>query len=171
MIDDVRFARQCGADGVVFGALTADGEVDAGRTAELVAAAEGMQTTFHRAFDMTRDLSSALETIIATGCSRILTSGGCNTAEEGIESLTELVTQASGRIELMAGSRVNPSNAARLAATGVDALHFSARCVRLGGMSFRNPHISMGGYGGVSEYDVLCADEQFIRQILTELRP
>ena len=56
-------------------------------------------------------------------------------------------------------------------AQGVDAVHFSARSVRPGGMVFRNPHVSMGGCGDVSEYDLLCADERLIRQILTLLEP
>ena len=79
--------------------------------------------------------------------------------------------RTAGRIELMAGSGVNPSNVRQLAATGVDAVHFSARSVRPGGMVFRNPHVSMGGCGDVSEYDLLCADERLIRQILTLLEP
>ena len=54
---------------------------------------------------------------------------------------------------------------------GVDAVHFSARSVRPGGMVFRNPHVSMGDCGDVSEYDLLCADERLIRQILTLLEP
>ena len=148
MLEEVRFARECGADGVVFGLLTPDGRVDTARTAALVAEAGPMQTTFHRAFDMTCDLSDALEEIVRAGCTRILT---------------------SGRIEIMAGSGVNPSNVRQLAATGVDALHFSARGMRPSGMAYRNPQISMGGCPGVPEYASPCADEQTIRQILNEL--
>mgnify|MGYP003038078875 CR=1 FL=1 len=148
-----------------------DGRVDVQRTAALVAEAGPMQTTFHRAFDMACDLEEALEAAVAAGCRRILTSGGRNTAVEGIDTLRALVAQAAGRIELMAGSGVNPSNVRQLAATGVDAVHFSARSVRPGGMVFRNPHVSMGGCGDVSEYDLLCADERLIRQILTLLEP
>ena len=33
MLEEVRFARECGADGVVFGLLTPDGRVDTARTA------------------------------------------------------------------------------------------------------------------------------------------
>lgn len=171
MLEEVRFARECGADGVVFGVLTPDGRVDVQRTAALVAEAGPMQTTFHRAFDMACDLEEALEATVAAGCRRILTSGGRNTAVEGIDTLRALVAQAAGRIELMAGSGVNPSNVRQLAATGVDAVHFSARSVRPGGMVFRNPHVSMGGCGDVSEYDLLCVDERLIRQILTLLEP
>mgnify|MGYP000771390219 CR=1 FL=1 len=171
MAEEIRLAREYGADGVVFGLLTPDGEVDETRTAQLVREAEGMEVTFHRAFDMACDLEEALEAAVAAGCRRILTSGGRNTAVEGIDTLRALVAQAAGRIELMAGSGVNPSNVRQLAATGVDAVHFSARSVRPGGMVFRNPHVSMGGCGDVSEYDLLCADERLIRQILTLLEP
>ena len=105
-----------------------------------------------RAFDMTRDSRQALEAVIRTGCRRVLTSGGRNTAQEGIETLRALAAQAAGRIEVMAGSGVGPSNARLLAATGVDALHFSARRERESGMRFRNPQVSMGGCAGVPEY-------------------
>ena len=79
MAEEIRFARACGADGVVLGVLTPDGEVDETRTAQLVREAEGMEVTFHRAFDMTRDPRQALEAVIRTGCRRVLTSGGRNT--------------------------------------------------------------------------------------------
>ena len=121
MAEEIRFARACGADGVVLGVLTSDGEVDETRTAQLVREAEGMEVTFHRAFDMTRDPRQALEAVIRTGCRRVLTSGCRNTAQEGVETLRVLAAQAAGRIEVMAGSGVNPSNARLLAATGVDA--------------------------------------------------
>ena len=143
MAEEIRLAREYGADGVVFGLLTPDGEVDETRTAQLVREAEGMEVTFHRAFDMTRDSRQALEAVIRTGCRRVLTSGGRNTAQEGIETLRALAAQATGRIEIMAGSGVGPSNARLLAATGVDALHFSARRERESGMRFRNPQVSM----------------------------
>ena len=99
----------------------------------------------------------------------MLTSGGRNTAQEGIGTLRVLAAQAAGRIEVMAGSGVNPSNARLLAAAGVDALHFSARREREGAMRFRNPQVSMGGCAGVPEYSVTDADETLVRQILAEL--
>ena len=101
MAEEIRFARACGADGVVLGVLTPDGEVDETRTAQLVREAEGMEVTFHRAFDMTRDPRQALEAVIRTGCRRVLTSGGRNTAQEGVGTLRALAAQAAGRIEIM----------------------------------------------------------------------
>lgn len=169
MAEDIRFACAAGADGVVLGVLTPDGEVDRERLQWLVAEAEGREVTFHRAFDMTRDPLEALEAVVACGCRRILTSGGCNKAVEGIDMLRRLVEASAGRVEIMAGSGVDASNARLLAATGVDALHFSARGWRESRMRFRNPRVSMGGVEGVPEYAVACADETKIRQILREL--
>ena len=79
MLDDVRFARAEGADCVVAGLLTADGQIDEARTAALVAEAGSMEVTFHRAFDMVRDQREALEALVRAGCRRVLTSGGRNT--------------------------------------------------------------------------------------------
>ena len=95
MAEEIRLAREYGADGVVFGLLTPAGEVDETRTAQLVREAEGMEVTFHRAFDMTRDSRQALEAVIRTGCRRVLTSGGRNTAQEGIGTLRALAAQAA----------------------------------------------------------------------------
>lgn len=118
---------------------------------------------------MTRDPRQTLETVIRTGCCQVLSSGGRNTAQDGIETLRALATQAAGRIEVMAGSGVNPSNTRLLAATGVDALHFSTRREREGAIHFRNPRVSIDGCAGVPEYTVTDADEAFVRQLLAKL--
>ena len=166
MLEDIAHARRAGAKGVVFGVLTADGRVDVERTRELVKAAEGMETTFHRAVDMAADYRQAIEDVIATGCSRILTSGSYDKAIDGIENITEAVAVAKGRIEIMAGSGVVATNAAQLAATGVDALHFSAKKMVIGGMEYRNPRISMGGSSAVNEYALRVVDEEEVKEIL-----
>jgi copper homeostasis protein len=72
----------------------------------------------------------ALETIIAFGAHRLLTSGQKPTAWEGRELIAGLVRQAGGRIGIMAGAGVTADNAARLVdATGVKEIH-AARSVR-----------------------------------------
>lgn len=169
MEEEIRMARRCGVDGVVLGVLTADGRVDEELLRRLVETACPLPVAFHRAFDMTRDLPQALETLVRAGCCRVLTSGGCDKAVQGIDTLRQLVAQAAGRIEIMAGSGVGPDNARLLAATGVDALHFSARTMRPGGMEYRNPRISMGGVAGIPEYASVAADETFIRNLIERL--
>lgn len=170
MLDDIVHARKAGATGVVFGILTPDGHIDTARTRHLVEAAESMETTFHRAVDMTADYLQAVEDIISTGCTRILTSGGYDKASEGISNITHAVSLAAGRIEIMAGSGINSSNALRLASTGIDALHFSAKRTIPSGMTYRNPRISMGGTEAVDEFALRTVDEEEVRKILRVVR-
>ncbi len=128
MQEQILMAKRLGADGVVFGALTADGHIDMEHCRVWAEAAEGMQITFHRAFDQCVNPQEALEDIIQLGCHRLLTSGQATTAEAGIEMLCRLNKQSNGRIIIMPGAGVNPGNAARiLQETGCTEIHSSAR--------------------------------------------
>ncbi|MCC8035275.1 MAG: copper homeostasis protein CutC [Rikenellaceae bacterium] len=130
MKEDVKLCGEAGCDGVVAGILFPDGTVDTARMRELVyiASLYGMEVTFHRAFDVCRNLEEALEEVISTGCKRILTSGGCGTAEEGIETIGRLCRQSGGRIVVMPGSGVTPENAASIISrTGCTELHGTLR--------------------------------------------
>ena len=108
-------AKQAGIDGVVLGILTKDRLVDIERTRELVAIARPLPATFHRAFDDCADLREALEDVIQTGASRILTSGGAKSAPEGASMLAELVQLASERVVILPGSGINPGNVVAIA--------------------------------------------------------
>ena len=166
MLHDIRIAREAGATGVVFGVLTTEGKVDVERTRLLVEAAQGIDTTFHRAIDMTEDYLQAVEDIIATGCTSILTSGGHDKAIDGIDNIAQAVARAAHRIEIMAGSGVTAGNARQLASTGVDALHFSAKKMIPGRMLYRNPRISMGGTSAIDEYALRVVDEKEAQTIV-----
>lgn len=154
MLKDIEMARRLGADGVVFGCLTANGEIDVPVMEQLMEASEGLSVTFHRAFDVCRDASKALEQIINLGCDRILTSGQQATAELGIPLLKELRERAKGRITLLAGCGVNEKNICRIAKeTGIQEFHFSARESIKSGMEYKNEAVSMGGTVHISEYE------------------
>lgn len=128
MSRDIRLAKRLGANGVVIGALKADGSIDEDIIRYLVGEAEGLSITFHRAFDVCTHPEEALEQIISLGCHRLLTSGQAATAEQGIPLLKRLVEQAAGRISIMPGAGVNPLNASRiLAETGASEIHGSLR--------------------------------------------
>ncbi|MBO7263379.1 MAG: copper homeostasis protein CutC [Alistipes sp.] len=170
MLRDIEYARKAGATGVVFGILTADGKVDVERTRALVEAAGDMETTFHRAVDMTENYLEAVEAVIEAGCKRILTSGGYDKAIEGKENIARAVEISRGRIEIMAGSGVVASNAKDLADLGVDALHFSAKTMVAGGMKYRNPRISMGGTTAVDEFAIRTVDTNEVKEILKLIR-
>jgi copper homeostasis protein len=107
---DIEAARMLGADGVVVGALTRDAQVDGERLRVLVAAAGSLPATFHRAFDLARDLPAALDAIARCGVSRVLTSGGAPSAREGVNVIASLVRGANGTITVMAGGGVREEN-------------------------------------------------------------
>lgn len=154
MLKDIEMARQLGADGVVFGCLTAEGEIDILVMQELMKASQGLSVTFHRAFDVCRHPQKALEQIIELGCNRILTSGQQPTAEQGIPLLKELQEQAAGRIILLAGCGVNEKNISRIASeTGIREFHFSARKTIKSEMIYKNESVSMGGTVHIDEYE------------------
>ena len=167
MANDIKAARRIGADGVVFGSLTSDGGIDTLAMERLLAAADGMSTTFHRAFDVCRDPFEALEQIIDMGFDRILTSGQAATAEEGIPLIRQLVERAAGRIIIMPGCGVNASNIGKIAAeTGATEFHLSARSKVESGMQYRNPRVSMGGTVHIDEYSRLVTDPAKVREVL-----
>ena len=146
MLEDVRNAKRLGADGVVFGCLTAEGDVDLPFMRQLMEEAKGLSVTFHRAFDVCRNPKETLEQIIELGCDRILTSGQAETAEIGIPLLKELQHQASGRIILLAGCGVKEHNIAKIAReTGIHEFHFSAREPADSGSLFIDKKLGMGG--------------------------
>ena len=107
MAGEIARFRDLGANGVVIGALTRDGDLDTAHLTQLMKAAGNMEVTLHRAFDMARDLKTALEQAIDLGFTTILTSGGKASAPKGSGVLAELNDQAAGRIRLMAGAGVN----------------------------------------------------------------
>lgn len=125
-IADVRHAVAAGAAGVVVGGLRS-GVVNRDLVARVVDAAGGAAVTFHRAFDALADPLAALDTLAALGVARILTSGGPGTVADGLPGLAKLVEAAAGRIEIMAGGGVRPAMIEALVATGVDAIHASAK--------------------------------------------
>ena len=165
MEKDICTCKRLGADGVVIGALTAEGDIDTATCKRLIAASDGMSVTFHRAFDMCRDPREALEELIELGCNRVLTSGQAATAEAGIPLLKELAEQAAGRIIIMPGCGVNSSNAAKiLQATGTTEIHASARKSVGSNMKFRHNGVSMGNPGS-DEYARKETDADEVRAI------
>lgn len=170
MLHDIEMARRLGAHGVVIGCLTAGGDVDLALTKRLVEAAEGMNVTFHRAFDMCRCPQEALEQIVGLGIGRILTSGQEATAEQGIPLLRELVEQAAGRVIVMPGCGVNAGNIRRIAReTGATEFHLSGRSAVESGMAYRNPKVSMGGTVKIDEYRREVTDPAKVKAALEAL--
>ena len=126
--DDIAFAKNVGVDGVVLGIFDNSGTIDVERTSRLVELSRPLSVTFHRAFDVTPDLSRSLEELISAGVERVLTSGGEQTARAGSARIAAMVQQAAGRITIMAGSGIDESNVRELlVSTGVREIHATLR--------------------------------------------
>jgi copper homeostasis protein len=127
MLEEVGRVKAAGAHGIVTGALRPDATVDETLTREVIAVARPLPVTFHRAFDECRDAEKALETLIALGVTRVLTSGQAATASEGATTIAKLMRLAAGRIGILAGGGINGDNVGALVRTsGVREVHFSA---------------------------------------------
>ena len=145
MKSEIELCGEAGCDGVVIGLLNPDGSVDTVRTKILVEIAHkyGMSVTYHRAFDRCNDLFKGLEDVIGTGCNRILTSGGKDTALEGAGIIRKLIEQAGNRIIIMPGSGITENNIAELVKqTGLTEFHGSFRSAYPGKMEYFNRDMS-----------------------------
>jgi copper homeostasis protein len=123
---DIHAAKQVGMDGLVLGILDENSRVDVERTKMLVAFARPLPVTFHRAFDLAKNAATALEDVIQTGASRILTSGGEQRATDALSILTRLVRLAKNRILIMPCGGINSANIVSIVqTTSVREVHTS----------------------------------------------
>lgn len=137
---DVAHLLDHGADGVAFGIVTGDGQIDTRRCRTILRhiARAKREAVFHRAFDAVADPFQALDRLIDLGVCRVMTSGGKASAAAGAGILARLVERAAGRIEVLPAGGIRPANARRLIErTGCDQLHTSLRD-RTGRMNHRD---------------------------------
>lgn len=153
---------EAGADGIVTGVLTPEGQLDADAMRPIYAAARKaaekagrpVACTLHRAFDVSADPFAALETVRNMGLCTILTSGQAASAPEGAELLGRLVERAGDSVEILVGAGVTAQNIPALAAqTGAHAFHLSGKQVLQSRMTFRREGVPMG-LPGFSEFEV-----------------
>jgi copper homeostasis protein len=166
MCRDIEVAKNIGVAGVVLGILNPNGTVDVARTKMLVALAKPLQVTFHRAFDRTQEPFRALEHIIEAGADRLLTSGQKPSTVQGKILISQLVIAAAGRIEIMAGAGVTADNAIELLATGIDALHLTAKASRPSPMQYRNPELTMASVVNANDFEIVYSDVEKIRDVV-----
>lgn len=163
---DIETARALGADGVVIGLLTADGDIDVPRTQTLIELARPMNVTFHRAFDVAREPFHALETLVELGVDRLLTSGQDESVVEGAELIAELVSRAAGRLIVMPGGGFSERNVARIVAqTAAREIHVTGFARVESGMRFRNSRVFMGGTLRPPEYQRAVTNSAIIQRL------
>ena len=103
-----------GADGIAFGCLREDASLDQEKMRRMtdLIKSMGREAVFHRAFDCSADPFAATEQLISMG----------------IELLKKLQQEFGSRIQFLAGSGVNASNARELLEkTGLSQVHSSCK--------------------------------------------
>lgn len=170
MREQIRLFRQEKAQAVVIGVLNQEGNLDLPAMESLIREAEGMSVTLHRAFDMCRDPFRVLEEAISLGVDTILTSGQKQSAWEGRELLAELVKQACGRIDIMAGGGIDADVIRRLRpATQGNSYHMSGKIVLESSMEYRKAEVNMG-FPSLSEYEIWQTSREKVSEAVYLLR-
>lgn len=139
MLDDLRVIQLFGARGVVLGGLTKENFIDNILLQDLLPHCEGLNVTFHRAFDEVDDQIEALRQLKKyPQIKQVLTSGGPGTAIEHLEQIRLLIQETTReRIHILAGSGIDTTNVEQLLEIGVTNIHVGTG-VRFG-KSFHQP--------------------------------
>jgi copper homeostasis protein len=122
---DIRATRAAGLTGVVIGASHPDGRLNQAVLETLLTEAAGLDCTLHRCIDLAPDKVDAVQTAIALGFRRILTSGGALTAAAGAETLAKMFDAAGDKIIIMPGSGVSIETLPDLAHLPLTEIHAS----------------------------------------------
>lgn len=110
-------AQEMGMGGIAIGANRPDGRLDAKVLKALLKGVDpSVEKVLHRCIDLTPDPVEAVETAIALGFDRILTSGGALRAVDGIGKLKAMFDRARGRITIMPGAGITAENIGALQA-------------------------------------------------------
>lgn len=162
---DVKFIRQLGFPGVVYGILNREGHIDIPRMRILKALSGDMAITFHRAFDMCISPKQAYVQLTELGIARILTSGQQQNAECGLPLLKELNALSSktpnGPI-IMAGAGVKLSNLQKFIDAGLPEVHTSAGRVMPSTMNYRKAGVTMSSNMEMDEFTHYCVDSDVV---------
>ena len=166
LLEDAAALLEAGADAIVSGFLTPEGDLDRQRLAQLVELCHraGKRFTLHRAFDMCRDPFAALELV-----DTVLTSGQKNTCLEGLPLLEELWPRRGG-VELLLGAGISAAAIRRIRESlpQARAFHMSGKITVESPMSYRKGDVSMG-LPGFDEYTLWRTDPENLRAARKEL--
>ena len=171
MLEDAAALLDRGADAIVSGFLTPEGDLDLPRMEKLVELCHkrGKRFTLHRAFDVCRDPFLALKQCRELGVDTVLTSGQKNTCLEGLPLLKEL-WENKGDVELLIGAGVDAEAIRRVCEELPQArsFHMSGKKVVESAMTYRKEGVSMG-LPAFSEYTLWRTDPEKLRAAGKEL--
>lgn len=171
MLQECESLLRCGADGIAFGCLQADGSLEEEKNRRLVETIReaGKEAVFHRAFDCSKNPFETMERLIAMGVTRVLTSGLKPKAEEGREMLKRLQADYGKEIQILAGSGVNADNAAELMEyTGLRQVHSSCKAWEKDPTTIQNG-ISYSIADGDHKFDYDVVSRELVQKLVSRV--
>jgi copper homeostasis protein len=165
---DVKTMIEYGADGIAFGCLEDNGNINVSETKEVIDMIKSFgkekEVVFHRAFDCVSDPFEAIETLIKLGVDRVLTSGLEAKAIEGVELLKNLQEGYGDKIQILAGSGINAKNANKLMEyTGITQIHSSCKAWLKDKTTTKN-HVSYAYSDDDYAYDIV--DSELVEELV-----
>ena len=172
--NEIRMFREMGADGIVGGILTKEGEIDLENMKSFISEAQDIPVTFHRAFDVCKNPVEAFDELKKIGVKAILTSGQEENCLKGKQLLKKLVEHSNkdnkNKIEIIVGAGLNILNIGEIKNfTDANNFHFSGKKVRKSGMEYKKQDINMG-IKGFSEFEILETDEKIVQEVSEYLK-
>lgn len=176
MAQDCEIFANSGANGLVFGCLDKNAEIDVLACSKIIDRVLKCEKnngysvrnlTFHRAFDVAQDAFKAVEIIKELGFSRLLTSGQEKTAQSGIPLLKKLIKNYQTEdFQIMPGGGISDKNLLEiLEATGAQEFHASARLKKQSNMEFKNEKCKMGSDS--SEYSIQVTSSEKVEKLVS----
>ncbi len=162
MLEDARILLENGADGISFGCLNKNGEIDIVQTRRMIEMVRGLnekkKIVFHRAFDCVSDPIQSMQLLIELGVDEVLTGGQQTSARRGMKLLKQLQDQFGEQIGIIAANEIDCDNVQEiLTKTGVQRIHCTCRELRKDA-SFNGAAVSYA-FHQEEEYEVVSKEE------------
>lgn len=111
MLRDIEIVKSLGANGIVFGSLSEDGNINEVQLKQIIDACKGIDFTYHRAVDDSKDILESTTLLKKySGVTSVLTSGGPGKVSENIDNVVQIVNNTLGKEKTLLGSGLNLEN-------------------------------------------------------------
>lgn len=172
MLKEAKSFLDNGADGIAFGSLNANLGINIEHTKKMVDLVHSYKkpAVFHRAIDVCEDIDESLLALIDLSVDRVLTSGQQSTAIKGSPLIKYLQDEYGDKIEILAGSGINETNAKELIEKcGISQIHSSCKSYQED-LSTINKDVSYAYLANDLEkcFDVVSSDK--VKALLTSLK-
>tara|TARA_B100000767_G_C19762267_1_gene535763 strand:+ start:2193 stop:2915 length:723 start_codon:yes stop_codon:yes gene_type:complete len=125
IINDIQNIKKLGVKGIVVGVMNNKYDINIRQLEKIIEESEGLDVTYHRAFDCLKNQEKGIDILSSIGVKRILTSGACKSAIDGISNLIRWKSISSAKIEIQPGGGINKKNVIKFKNAGFSSIHLS----------------------------------------------